>query len=90
MATVTLRTKTAVVDIVTIMTSAAGIRCMHLLVHRTHMAFVAVRNLVRPSQFEVGFIVVKVPRLPATHVVALLALGTKTTLVYLGVIFFMA
>ena len=45
---------------------------------------------MRSDQFEIGLVVVKVPRLPTAHVMAVLTLGTQTALVYFRVIFFMA
>lgn len=45
---------------------------------------------MRPDQFEIGLVVVEVPRLPTAHVMTILALGTQTALVYFRVIFFMA
>lgn len=90
MATIALRTEVTVMYIVPIMAGSAGFGRLDLSFHRALMALVAVRNFVRSGQLEVGLVVIEIPGLPATHVVAFLALRTQAPLVHLLVVFCMA
>ena len=91
MAAVALRAEIAIVHIVSVMTASASLWRIYLFTHRALMALIAVGNIfVRSGQFKVGLVVIEIPRLPATRVVALLTLGAKATLVYLLVILLMA
>ena len=55
------------------------------------MTLVAIGNvLVRPGQFKVSLIVIEIPRLPATHAVALLTLSTEAALMYFLIILLVA
>lgn len=88
MATVTLRAKITVVYIVAVMTTTAGLRCLDFARHRTLVALVTIKDiLVRTGQFEFGLVVIEIPRLPATHGMTFLALGTQTTLMDLLIVF---
>src|SRR5664279_5701243 len=92
MATLATVTVTAVMDIIAVMATAAGIGDDHLLVHRPLVAGVAIVSalLVRPVQFEVGLVVIEVPSLPVARVVASLALRSKAALVDLVIFLVMA
>lgn len=91
MATITLGTEIAIMFVVLVMAAAARSGYFNFVPHRAQMALVAIRNIfVRAGQFEVGLIMVEVPRLPTARVMTLLTLRTQTPLVYLFVIFLMA
>jgi hypothetical protein len=80
----------AVVHIVLVMATAASHGYQYFLVHRLHVAGVAIAPdlLVRPVQFEIGLVVIEVPRFPIARVVASLAFRTQLAL--MRVFFFVA
>lgn len=91
MATIALWSKISIVFVILIMATTTRAGHPHFLLHLTHMALVAIGDIfMRPSQLKVGFIVIKIPRLPVTRVMTFLTFGTQTTLMHLRIIFFMA
>ena len=83
MATFALRTETTVMHIVPDVAASAGLRIFESGFHRPAVAVSALHFLVPAIQLELGAIMVKIPRFPATGVVAGLTLRAKAFLVHI-------
>ena len=85
---VALVTICAIVLVILVMTSDARGGQYYFFIYRNIVATDALNLFVFPVQFEVGFIVIKIPAFPITGVMASLTLWTQCS--FMNVFFFMA
>lgn len=83
MATLALQTEASIVHIVFGVTASTGLRGFEFGFYWPAMAVSAFRFLVTSIQLEFGAIMVKIPRFPASGVVAIFALRTEAFLVHI-------
>lgn len=83
MATFALQTEAPIVHIVLGVAASTGLGSIELGFHRPAVAISALRFFMSAIQLELGAIVVKIPRFPATGVVAILTLRTEASLVHI-------
>ena len=87
MAAVALLAKIAPMHIIIIMATVAGLRHDDTVIHRQFMASVAGYFLMCAIQLEFGTrVVIKIPGLPGSGVVAGIAFFTQSALVYLVIV----
>lgn len=70
MATLTLKAKFAMVHVIIDVATTAGIGHFQYFGHRQPVALIAAQFAMCAVEFEIGFVVVKIPSLPVAHVVA--------------------
>lgn len=88
MAASTLRTKSAVVLIVFVMTTGAGFRDAGYFIRRFFMAVIASDVFMLSLQLKVCFVVIKIPDFPVPRVMACFTVDSQAA--FMSVLFFMA
>jgi hypothetical protein len=83
MAMLTLIAVRTIMLIILVMASDAGRSQYYFLVYRNIVAAAALDFLVFPIQFEIGFIVVKIPVFPVTCVVAFFTSSSKRAFMHI-------